>query len=332
MLLDLPIISDNYISQNKKSIMKSIMDYVNGERFSGIENTEKGFFFGQPITVIGKFKKPNDIIPPSSSPSSSTDIIDASSLNTDDLIVQSTNLPVMVTNFNDEESFCVISYKTFKEIVEEEGKNVNKWKWIFIGSTTIIGGVVAFRIWRHYRRKRRAEENQQNEELERLQNNNDNQSYPSFLDMLRDIANWLLTDELDFDFTPSYRPHTPITEYIPDPIPLPPETITTPTSSTTNTNTTQPTDNLNSNTNINHSSSNLSTEDNSSSSTSNPKTSNDTAATINDENLCVICLSEKREYAFLPCRHLCVCHNCVHYLEKCPLCRTPIHNYMKIFS
>ncbi|ORX85482.1 hypothetical protein BCR32DRAFT_290680 [Anaeromyces robustus] len=351
MLLDLPIISDNYISQNKKSIMKSIMDYVNGEKFSGIENTEKGFSFGQPITVIGKFKQPNkDIISSSSSPSlpSSTDIIDtSSSLSPEDLIVQSTNLPVMVTNFNDEESYCVISYRTFKEIVEEEGKSVNKWKWIFIGSTTIIGGVIAFRIWRYYRRKRRAEENQQNEELERLTNNNNNndQNLPSFLDMLRDIANWLLTDEIEFDFTPSYRPHTPITEYIPDPIPIPPETTSTnttnnPPTSTTNINTTQPTEN--SNTTINNNSSSSRPEDNNnnnptsiSPSTSNqdPKITNNTnSSTTNDENVCVICLTEKREYAYLPCRHLCVCRNCVHYLEKCPLCRSPIHSYMKIFS
>ena len=34
---------------------------MNGERFSGIQNMEKGFAIGEPITVIGKFKPPETI-------------------------------------------------------------------------------------------------------------------------------------------------------------------------------------------------------------------------------------------------------------------------------
>jgi len=96
------------------------------------------------------------------------------SLQPDDLLVQSTQLPIFIPRLDDEESFCLLSSKSFKEIIEEESQEVNQWKWIFIGSTTIIGGVIAFRIWRYYQRKKRAEELAQAEgrqlqnEIERL--------------------------------------------------------------------------------------------------------------------------------------------------------------------
>jgi len=91
-------------------------------------------------------------IPNTTSPTSSPSPIES-----DDLLIQSTNLPVFLTEFKNEEAYCIISSKTFKEIIEEEGKVVRKWKWIVIGCTSIIGGVIGFRIWRYYRRKRRAE-------------------------------------------------------------------------------------------------------------------------------------------------------------------------------
>ncbi|KAG4105300.1 hypothetical protein H8356DRAFT_1634163 [Neocallimastix lanati (nom. inval.)] len=404
MLVDLPVLSDQYINQNKKSIVKSIMDYVNGERFSGIQNMEKGFAIGEPITVIGKFKPPETIA------STTTDVASSSvntvkpSLEPDDLIVQSTHLPIFMPNLNDEEAYCILSSKTFKEIIEEEGKEVNKWKWVFIGSTAIIGGVVAFRIWRSYRRKRRAEELAEAQahplnEMERLQA----AAYvepprnPSFFDMLRDIVNWLLYEDIEIDFNidsiahpfePPSQPHyTPITEYIPDPVvdePLIPSTASesrinnTNNNNNINTNTntinnntinnTNNNTNTNTNTNIN-TNININTNTNSNVNTTNTNLNqpssatsempfNDTSSTSasvsasasassttqpnkmvpasssssSDESLCVVCLTEKREYAFLPCRHLCVCHHCLHYLEKCPLCRTPIQKYMKIFS
>lgn len=154
MSSDLPILSDQYINQNKKSIMKNIIDYVNGERFNGIQTMENGFAVGEPITVIGKFKIPEAPI---------IDVVnlvsnEQPSLQPDDLLVQSTQLPIFIPRLDDEESFCLLSSKSFKEIIEEESQEVNQWKWIFIGSTTIIGGVIAFRIWRYYQRKKRAEE------------------------------------------------------------------------------------------------------------------------------------------------------------------------------
>jgi type II secretory pathway pseudopilin PulG len=295
---------------------------------------EQGYTIGHPITVIGKFKQP--VTPgnvqgitstptptptspstpsPSPSPSELTPVKSPSSLDPDDLLVQSTGLPVLITEFKDDDTYCIISPKTFKEIVEEEAKGVNKWKWIVIGSTSIVGGVIAFRIWRHYRRRRRREEEaQRSEEQERLQAATVPEN-PGILDMLRDIMNWLIMDDpydIDINRTPSFIAPTPITEYIPEPIPIDP-----------NDNTETPTENQNGTSSTG--------QNNTNPSTSTGNDGNDSTPT-NDENLCVVCLTEKREYAYLPCRHLCVCHHCVHYLEKCPLCRSPIHSYMKIFS
>jgi len=368
MFVDLPVLSDNYINQNKKSIVKSIMDYVNGERFNAIENVEKGFALKKPVTVIGKFKLPESPIPDSTvSIPTSTDSITPSppALEPEELLVQSTHLPVFLPNFNDEDAVCVLSSKTFKEIIEEEGKEVNKWKWIFIGSTTVIGGVVAFRIWRYYRRKRRAEElerlAQTRDELQRLQE----AAYvepprnPSIFTMLRDIINWVLFDDIEFSIdnnsSSSYLPHSPITEYIPEPIPPIPDDDDDHNVNNTTTNTTMDTNNTNSNSNSNNNNINNSNTNSPINTTNaNADNNNNRSETLNqsgvstpnlnththgtstptssDENLCVVCLTERREYAFLPCRHLCVCHQCVRYLEKCPLCRTPIQKYMKIFS
>ncbi|ORX41991.1 hypothetical protein BCR36DRAFT_407248 [Piromyces finnis] len=338
--MDLPIISDNFISQNKKSIVKSIIDYVNGERFNGIENMEQGYTIGDPITIVGKFKKPipttstkvQDITPTPSKINSIKPTTTTSSLDPDDLLIQSTGLPILIPDFNSEDAYCIISPKTFKEIVEEEAKEINKWKWFVIGSTSIIGGVIAFRLWRHYRKKRREEEEeavQNSEELTRLQAATlPSSSNPGIFDMLIDIVNWLLMDDsYDIHQTSSLNVSpTPITEYIPEPLPNDLEETT-------------PSEHQNENGVI--SSSSLTTQNSNISPPStfkhqsngdNSGTKDKDTASSNNENVCVVCLTEKREYAFLPCRHLCVCHHCVHYLERCPLCRSPIQNYMKIFS
>lgn len=54
---------------------------------------------------------------------------------------------------------------------------------------------------------------------------------------------------------------------------------------------------------------------------------------------CVICLSEPRNTAIKPCRHLCVCEECAGQLQagaalrndKCPICRGPIEG-MQVFD
>lgn len=54
------------------------------------------------------------------------------------------------------------------------------------------------------------------------------------------------------------------------------------------------------------------------------------------ESSCVICLHSKREYAFVPCGHLCVCWDCsisVANLDgRCPLCRVNATHVMRIFK
>jgi len=49
---------------------------------------------------------------------------------------------------------------------------------------------------------------------------------------------------------------------------------------------------------------------------------------------CVICLSEPRDTAVLPCRHMCMCGECAKQLtrqsNKCPICRQPFENLIEI--
>jgi len=49
---------------------------------------------------------------------------------------------------------------------------------------------------------------------------------------------------------------------------------------------------------------------------------------------CVICMSEPRDTTLLPCRHMCLCHECAQMLRqqtnKCPICRTPVRSLLEI--
>ncbi|KAF8388006.1 hypothetical protein HHK36_026672 [Tetracentron sinense] len=49
---------------------------------------------------------------------------------------------------------------------------------------------------------------------------------------------------------------------------------------------------------------------------------------------CVICLTEPKDTAVLPCRHMCMCSECAKALRlqsnKCPICRQPIQELMEI--
>ncbi|XP_078439815.1 putative E3 ubiquitin-protein ligase LOG2 [Wolffia australiana] len=49
---------------------------------------------------------------------------------------------------------------------------------------------------------------------------------------------------------------------------------------------------------------------------------------------CVICLSEARDTAVLPCRDLCMCGGCAQFLgmrsNRCPICRQPIERLLEI--
>jgi hypothetical protein len=55
-----------------------------------------------------------------------------------------------------------------------------------------------------------------------------------------------------------------------------------------------------------------------------------------EETLCVVCFDAPKEYAIVPCGHVCVCASCAEQLTKtrtpmCPVCRGPIRETMKVF-
>ena len=54
----------------------------------------------------------------------------------------------------------------------------------------------------------------------------------------------------------------------------------------------------------------------------------DSASKQVDEDECVVCLSEPKQVLFLPCRHLCVCKDCLVHVDRCPVCRTPFDEHV----
>ena len=56
---------------------------------------------------------------------------------------------------------------------------------------------------------------------------------------------------------------------------------------------------------------------------------------VNQEAECLICLTEKRTIAVMPCRHVCFCPACVGEIKKnnkldCPVCRSRITDFLNI--
>jgi len=53
-----------------------------------------------------------------------------------------------------------------------------------------------------------------------------------------------------------------------------------------------------------------------------------------DDNECVVCMVERRDTTVMPCRHMCLCHECAETLRKqtnkCPICREPVQSLMRI--
>ena len=50
-----------------------------------------------------------------------------------------------------------------------------------------------------------------------------------------------------------------------------------------------------------------------------------------DRLKCCVCLQAERQYAFVPCYHLCVCEGCMARLSVCPLCRVPLQYARRIW-
>jgi hypothetical protein len=62
-------------------------------------------------------------------------------------------------------------------------------------------------------------------------------------------------------------------------------------------------------------------------------TSNPTNNTSNDNissDECVVCLTESVQIILMPCRHMCVCDECLVHIDKCPTCRSPFDQHLKI--
>lgn len=53
---------------------------------------------------------------------------------------------------------------------------------------------------------------------------------------------------------------------------------------------------------------------------------------FNDEQLCVVCLSERKNVVLRPCNHLTMCVNCFDQCKSaCPQCRSPVQDHLIIY-
>jgi hypothetical protein len=48
-------------------------------------------------------------------------------------------------------------------------------------------------------------------------------------------------------------------------------------------------------------------------------------------NPCVLCLTEEKRLACIPCGHLATCVSCGHSLRSCPICRRKIDAFVRIY-
>lgn len=54
---------------------------------------------------------------------------------------------------------------------------------------------------------------------------------------------------------------------------------------------------------------------------------------VSEQSNCVICLTNAKSIALLPCRHMCICSTCSStQLNTCPICRAKVDSMMKIYS
>jgi hypothetical protein len=60
-----------------------------------------------------------------------------------------------------------------------------------------------------------------------------------------------------------------------------------------------------------------------------PSSSSKSELFPSDQYDCIVCLSAPKDLILLPCRHLCICSVCFKNVEKCPLCREKIQDYLK---
>ena len=61
----------------------------------------------------------------------------------------------------------------------------------------------------------------------------------------------------------------------------------------------------------------------------------DVATSVATALMCVICMSEEKSIACVPCGHKCLCEGCGNNditKDKCPICREPIGMFMRVFE
>lgn len=51
-----------------------------------------------------------------------------------------------------------------------------------------------------------------------------------------------------------------------------------------------------------------------------------------DDKICIICFDKPKEYAIIPCGHLCTCAGCSEKLRNCPVCRRPKQSVIRIYN
>lgn len=65
-----------------------------------------------------------------------------------------------------------------------------------------------------------------------------------------------------------------------------------------------------------------------------PQLSGTDIPTEKREDACIICVTNKKCCAVIPCGHLLFCISCAkaHPSEKCPMCREPVEKFTRIFN
>jgi len=53
---------------------------------------------------------------------------------------------------------------------------------------------------------------------------------------------------------------------------------------------------------------------------------------IDDDEECVICLTEPKDTTILPCNHFAVCSECFGKIETCPICRSKIEAFVRFYN
>lgn len=62
-----------------------------------------------------------------------------------------------------------------------------------------------------------------------------------------------------------------------------------------------------------------------------PATNSSGSTSIPEEKLCKICYGAEYNTAFLPCGHVVACAKCASSVTKCPLCRKPFTDVMRVY-